>query len=284
MALVGSASASAIWRLGDGDLFGHAVEKVAALDLQRRAVALGRRRGRADFLLDALGRRLADQKVLVAADIGDDGFVHLVAADAHRARIDDAAERQHGHFGRAAADIDDHRAGGLADRKAGADRGRHRFLDQEDAAGAGREGRFLNGAPFHRRRARRHADDDHRIGERATVMHFADEVLDHLLGDFEIGDHAVAHRPDRLDIAGGAPQHHLGVVADSPNLLLSAPIRHRRDHRWLVEDDTAPLHIDQRVRRTEINRHVARQYAEKTAEHACSARSFPSGRLAFLVG
>ena len=81
----------------------------------------------------------ADQQILVAADIGDDRLVHLVAADAHAARIDDAAQRQHRHFGGAAADIHHHRAGGFGDRKAGADRRRHRLLDQKDAAGAGRQ-------------------------------------------------------------------------------------------------------------------------------------------------
>ena len=50
-------------------------------------------------------------------------------------------------------------------------------------------------------------------------MHLADEVLDHLLRDFEIGDDAVAHRADRLDVAGRAAQHHLGVVADGANRL-----------------------------------------------------------------
>jgi hypothetical protein len=61
-----------------------------------------------------------------------------------------------------------------------------------------------------------------RIGEAAAVMHLADEVLDHLLGDFEVGDDAVAHRADRLDVAGRAAQHHLGLVADGQDLLLAA--------------------------------------------------------------
>ncbi|MES2090283.1 MAG: Clp protease N-terminal domain-containing protein [Pseudomonadota bacterium] len=49
--------------------------------------------GGADFLLDFFGGGFADEQVGVAADVGDDRLVHLVAADAHRARIDDAAER-----------------------------------------------------------------------------------------------------------------------------------------------------------------------------------------------
>src|SRR6185437_7985230 len=163
--------------LGDRDLLRHAVEKIAALDVHGDAVAVRWRRRRADLLLDALRAGLADQKVLVAPDEGDDRLVHLVAADAHAARIDDAAEAEHRHFGGAAADIDHHRAGGLADRQAGADRRRHRLLDEIDAPRAGRERTLLDGAALHRGRARGHADDDHRIGEGPAVMHLADEVL-----------------------------------------------------------------------------------------------------------
>src|SRR3984957_15742830 len=85
--------------------------------------------------------------------------------------------------------------------------------------GAGAFGGFLDGAALDRGRARGHADDDLRRGEAAAVMHLADEMLDHLLGDLEIGDDAVAQGTDRLDVAGGAAQHHLGLVADGQHLL-----------------------------------------------------------------
>ena len=44
-------------------------------------------------------------------------------------------------------------------------------------------------------------------------MNLADEVLDHLLGDFEVGDDPVAHGADRLHVAGLAAQQLLGVNA-----------------------------------------------------------------------
>ena len=224
--------------------------------------------GGADFLLDALGAGFADQQILVAADIGDDRLVHLVAADAHTARIDDAAQRQHRDFRRAAADIHHHRAGGFGDRQAGADGGRHRFFDQKDAARAGRQSRFLNRAAFHRGRAGGHADDDHGIGEGAAVMHFADEMLDHFFGDFEIGDDAVAQRADGLDIAGRAAQHQLGLVADGAHGLLAAAGGDGGHHRRLIQHDAPAFDIDQRIRRPKIDGHVARKRAKKTAEHA----------------
>jgi hypothetical protein len=37
-----------------------------------------------------------------------------------------------------------------------------------------------------------HADDDLRRGKATAVMHLADEMLDHFLRHFEVGDDAVA--------------------------------------------------------------------------------------------
>src|SRR6202035_2772973 len=49
--------------------------------------------------------------------------------------------------------------------------------------------------------------DDLRGGEAASVVHLADEMLDHFLRHLEIGDDAVAQRPDRVNVAGGAADH-----------------------------------------------------------------------------
>jgi hypothetical protein len=142
-----------------------------------------------------------------------------------------------------------------------------RFLDQEDAAGAGRQCRFLNRTPLDRGGAGRHADNDHGIGEGAAIVHLADEVLDHFFRDFEVGDDAVAHRADRFDIAGGSPQHHLGVVADSADRFLAAARQDGGHHAGFVEDNAAALDIDQRIRCPQIDGHVAGERAKKTAEH-----------------
>ena len=50
-------------------------------------------------------------------------------------------------------------------------------------------------------------------------QHFAavrllNEVIQHALGHFEVGDDAVLHRPDGDDVAGRAAQHVLGFFAD----------------------------------------------------------------------
>ena len=80
----------------------------------------------------------------------------------------------------------------------------------------GAQHRLADGALLDRRGAVRDADDDLGLGEGRAAVHLADEVLDHLLGDVEIGDHTLAHRADRLDGARRAAQHQLGLLADRP--------------------------------------------------------------------
>ena len=89
---------------------------------------------------------------------------------------------------------------GSADGQPGADRGRHRLLDQVRLARAGRERRLLDRALLDAGHARGDADDDARVRE-AVLVHLLDEVAEHLLGDVEVGDHAVLERPDRADRA-----------------------------------------------------------------------------------
>ena len=126
---------------------------------------------------------------------------------------------------------------------------------------------FLNGAALDRRRTGRHADDDLGLREdRAAVIDLGDEVLDHLLGDFEVGDHAVPQGPDRLDVAGGAPQHHLRFVADGEDMFLAAGIGDRH-HRRLVEHDASTLHVDQRIRGPEVDGHIGGHHAEQSGQH-----------------
>jgi hypothetical protein len=174
--------------------------------VDREAVAVDRRLGDADLLLDPLGGRFADQEVVVTPDVGGDRLVHLVAADAHRRGVGKAAERENRDFGRAAADIDHHRSDWLGDRHVGADRGRHRLLDQPDLRRAGVRGGVADGAALDGGGAGGHADHDLRPARKAALaVHLLDEVLDHLLGDVDVRDHAVAKRPNGLDLVGVLP-------------------------------------------------------------------------------
>src|SRR6185312_634827 len=90
------------------------------------------------------------------------------------------------------------------------------------------------------RRAAGHAEDDAWARrEQLVVVHLLDELLEHLLGDGEVGDHAVLHRADGDDVARRLAEHQLRVLADRLDGLLAARARFLADgdHRGLVQHD-----------------------------------------------
>ena len=166
-----------------------------------------------------------------------------------------------GDFRRAAADVDDHVARRVLHRKPDADRRRHRFFDQINFARAGVRGRFAHGALFHFGDAGRDRDHHARPRPHPSVVHFRDEMAQHRLGHFEIGNDAVLQRPHRDDVAGRAPEHPFRFVADGQALWRAGLHRH---HRGFAQDDALVLDVNKRVGRTEIDPDVAGEPAEKS--------------------
>ena len=244
----------------------HAFGQMAALDLDL-AHFLGRE-GRADLALDALGRGLADQDAVVAAHVVDDGVVELVAADPRRGRVDDAVERHHGDLGGAATHVQHHGTARLVHRNARAHGGSHGFFDEIHAPGAGAGCRFLDRAALDLGRAIGHADQHTGTGtEVGGIVDLADEVLEHLLGGGEIGDHPVLERPDGGDVTGRAPHHGLGRGAHSLDGLAPpvAVVPDGHDGRLVEHDPPAPG-IDQRVGGTEVDGQVIGEKPPKPFE------------------
>ena len=91
-------------------------------------------------------------------------------------------------------------------------------------------------------------------------------MLDHLLRYLEICDDAVAQRPDRLNVARGAADHQFRLLSDGEDLSLAPDVRDC-DHRRLIQDDTAPFHVDDGVCRAEVDRHVGRQQTQHSCKH-----------------
>ena len=147
------------------------------------------------------------------------GVVHLVAGDPDGVVEDDAVERDDGDVGRAAADVDDHVPGRLGDGQVRPDRRRHRLLDEIDLGRLGPHGHVLDRPALDLGDARRDADDDPRTEEEAAVVRgLLDEVVEHLFGDLEVGDDAVAHGLDGHDVRRGLAEHLLGPRADGLDL------------------------------------------------------------------
>ena len=163
--------------------------------------------------------------------------------------------------------------GRLADRQAGADRGRHRLLDQVGLARAGRQAGLLDRALLHAGHARGHADHDARVRP-AVLVDLLDEVAQHLLGHVEVGDHAVLQRPDGLDRARAC-----GRASAWPRCRRRGPRRcasrsRRRDGSR--EHDAAAAHVDERVGGAQVDRHVAATEAGEVAEEAHARVRGPS--------
>ena len=95
-------------------------------------------------------------------------------------------------------------------------------------------------------------------------MHHLDELLEHLLGDGEVGDHAVLHRADGLDVAGHLAEHGLGLgpTAWIVFLPLRAAFVADGDHRD-GSSRTMPFaaHVDQRVGGAEVDGEVGGEVA-----------------------
>ncbi len=212
---------------------------------------------RADSNLDFLGGALADHEVVFALDALADGRVHGVAGDADGLGNDDAAKGDDGDFRRAAADIDDHAAGRLRDGKARTDGGGHGFLGEVYMVGAGLESCFLNRALLHFRDAG--GDGDHHAGkhdgekELAARADLADEILEHVLRDLEIGNHAVAHGADGSDAAGGAPDHAFRL---GPNGQDGVGLRVDCHHGRLDEDDSFAADVNEGGGGAEIDAYI----------------------------
>ena len=79
---------------------------------------------------------------MLALHIHRDRVIDAVAADANRMRDDHPRQGDDRDRGRAAADIADRVASRFGDRKAGADRGRQRLVDEPRLPRAGGDGRL----------------------------------------------------------------------------------------------------------------------------------------------
>ena len=100
-------------------------------------------------------------------------------------------------------------------------------------------------------------------------MHLLDELLEHLLGDGKVGDDAVLHRTDDGDAAGGLAKHFLGFLADGLDGFfgVGAAFEADGDDRWLIEDDAAAAHVNERIRRAEVDGEVVGKIFAEETEH-----------------
>ena len=119
---------------------------------------LFQRHGRADLDFDVFGRFVADAEVECFLYVVRDGGVDFIAGAFDRRRRNDAAERNHGDVGRAAADIDNHVSERFVNGNAGADCGENWLFDDVGVFGAGAHCCFDDRATLGRGDGRRHGN------------------------------------------------------------------------------------------------------------------------------
>ncbi len=93
-----------------------------------------------------------------------------------------------------------------------------------------------------------------------AVVRLLDEIVEHLLGDFEVGDDAIFHGLDSHDVAGRAAQHLFGLFADGLDL---ARVLVDGDDRGLIHHDALAPCVDQRVGRPQVDGKIAGKNAEQ---------------------
>ena len=137
-------------------------------------------------------------------------------------------------------------------------------------AGAGAFGRFANRTPLDLGRAVRHTNQDSRTRAEVTRrLGLADEMLQHLLGDREIGDDAVFQGPNRRDIARCAAEHVLCLGADGLNhASAAAAVLPDCDDRRFIEHDAVAPRVNKCISGAKVDRQVIREITQEIFEHA----------------
>src|SRR5690606_1132836 len=98
-------------------------------------------------------------------------------------------------------------------------------------------------------------DTDQNAGagaEPAVFMNLADKMLQHLLGNLEIGNNTILQGADSSNIARSPAQHALGFCADRLHDLMAIMMANSH-HRRFVEYDAASANIDQGIGSAEVN-------------------------------
>src|SRR4030095_15838251 len=148
----------------------------------------------------------------------------------------------------------------LCDGKPGTYSRSCRFFDQINLRRFGPICGVFDGSAFYLGNLAGNAYDNAWAHPASSVVRLPNEVLKHLLGYFEIGDHSVFHWPDGNNVARRATKHLLGV--DTNGFDLICRLIYSKDGGF-TDNDAAPFGVNQRVRRSEINSQIVGAKAGK---------------------
>jgi hypothetical protein len=98
------------------------------------------------------------------------------------------------------------------------------------------------------------------VNEHLPAVGLLNEVVEHALGDLEVGNDAVLHRADGDDVARSAAEHLLGFLADGFHLSV---VLVDGDDGGFIDDDAFAAGEDEGVRRAEVNGKVRGKEAKQ---------------------
>ena len=100
-------------------------------------------------------------------------------------------------------------------------------------------------------------------------MNHANELLKHLLGDGEVGNHTVFHRANSFNVARHLTQHLLSFFTYGLNILfgIGTALLANRYHGGLIQNDPQSANINQGIGCTQINGEIVRKIATEESKH-----------------
>src|SRR5262245_50580661 len=139
-----------------------------------------------------------------------------------------------------------------------------------DFAGLGAERAVPHRAPLHLGNFGGHADDDSRPQPTAAPVRLSDEMRQHFLGGFEVGDDAILHRLDGRDVARRSSEHLLGVGADRFDAAVDLV---QGDDRRLADDNALAAGVYAGVGGAEIDGQIVGKTGEQCRHHVRPSRA-----------
>jgi len=226
---------------------------VRGVEADRLGPALGPA-GHAERHLELPGGALADDQPQFIADRLHDRLVHGVAGLAQRPGPDHAPARDGGDFGGPAADVDHEPARPAGQVEAGAGRRGHRLVDEpHGVAGTPYAQRGDDGPALDRRGAAGHADQGAGPQRAAPAAGPAEEGVQQGGGRVQVGNDPVPQRVEHLDVLRLLVGQRVRGLAHRGDL---ADCRIDGDRGRLFEHDATARYPDERVDRTQVDRHA----------------------------
>jgi hypothetical protein len=102
-------------------------------------------------------------------------------------------------------------------------------------------------------------------------MRLQDEGANHMFRHVEVGNDPILQGADGHDAAWGPSQHLLGLLAHLQHLIRAFL---DGDNRWLAQDDSLALDIDQGVGGSQVDGEIIGEHPEEPIKK--HARSFPA--------